>query len=461
MPIDNLPLYLQETIQKNFLERRYLDALFGKMAYRKVASKEKFPTRIGETLTKTRASKLAANTVPLDPTLNTNLDNGMTAGSYGVEQFTIGMNSYGSYLNLNLLDNTVNIVSNFLKNAENIATAGMQSRERLARDKLFSAYISGNTWILDTLAAPGTTIHVDDIRGFDRVYDATTGAMVPVDATHTLPCYFDDGDGTNPSTYLLVGSAADAVNVSSLYNSNPQLNNGGISGTLTFSTNVTVAAGTQYKSVRHYYAPIIIRPNNKTNFMQLTPNDTLDFSLLTAGVNMLRNNGVKEIDGDFYSLFMDYSSQNMLLKSDQFKYLTATQYESSPTIRRALIDKVLGSQYDFTTETIQQTITNASNQTVNINRVIISGADSLIEAEFDGTSEVMNNMYRDINHTTEADGLYFVVRAPLDILGMNIAQSWFWVGDYVAPTDILNTKVITPTATGKYFQRAVIVETSY
>lgn len=456
MPIDNLPLNLQETIQTNMLERAYYDGLTSETAYREIASKETFPVRIGETLTKTRKSRLAPNIIPLDPTKNGDLDNGMSSYMAAVEQFTVTINQYGDYTPLNLLDNQVNIVNNFLTDAENLAIQSSQSRERLARNAIFSAYTSGNTWITATLGAPGDTIAVDDIRGFDKVYDSVTGKMQPISLTYMLPCYLDDGDGTNLTTLQAIAVTPDAINTSSLKDL------GGISGTITFSTNATVAQGTIYKSIRHYYAPIIIRPNNKTNFMQLATTDTLVFKNLVTGVNMLRNNRIPMVDGSFYNLYMDYSAQNQLLNSDQFKYLTATTLESSRTVKQALFDKVLGSIYNFTTETIQQRIVNAMGDTVNVNRVIIGGAGALIEAEFEGTEIAVRNQYAQMLHNIQMhEGIAFVIRGALDMLGMNLTQAWTWIGGYVAPTDILTTPEIIPTSNGKYFKRAVIVESAY
>jgi hypothetical protein len=455
MPIDNLPLNLQETIQQNMLERAYYDGLVSETAYREIASKETFPVRIGETLTKTRKSRLAPNIIPLDPTKNGDIDNGMTAYMPAVEQFTVGINQYGDYTPLNLLDNQVNIVNNFLTDAENLGIQASQSRERLARNAIFSAYTSGNTWITATLAVPGDTIAVDDVRGFDKVYDSVTGIMQPISITYPLPCYLDDGDGTNLTTLNAIAVAPDMVNTSSL------AAYGGKSGTIQFSANATVAQGTIYKSIRHYYAPIIIRPNNKTNFMQLATTDSLTFDQLVHGVNMLRNNRIPMVDGNFYNLYMDYSAQNQLLKSDQFKYLTATTLETSTTVKQALFDKVLGSIYRFTTETIQQQVTNFNGDTVNVNRIIIGGGNSLIEAEFEGTQIAVQNQYAQyIHHIEMHEGIAFIVRGALDMLGMNLTQAWTWIGGYVAPTDILTTPEIIPTSNGKYFKRAVIIESA-
>jgi len=50
------------------------------------------------------------------------------------------------------------------------------------------------------------------------------------------------------------------------------------------------------------------------------------------------------------------------------------------------------------------------------------------------------------------------VRAPLDRLQQIVAQSWFWIGGFVAPTDATATSVIIPSAGAQYLKRAVVIE---
>ena len=47
---------------------------------------------------------------------------------------------------------------------------------------------------------------------------------------------------------------------------------------------------------------------------------------------------------------------------------------------------------------------------------------------------------------------------PLDRLAQIVAQSWFWVGGFVTPTDATATTTIIPTAGAQYLKRAVVIE---
>ena len=92
MGIQNFPLALQPIIQQGFLEREFQQALSSRLGYRMIADREQFAIGIGETLTRTRAGLKPSVTTPLAPAVNTNFDNGLTPGNWGVEQYTISIN---------------------------------------------------------------------------------------------------------------------------------------------------------------------------------------------------------------------------------------------------------------------------------------------------------------------------------------------------------------------------------
>jgi tetratricopeptide (TPR) repeat protein len=56
------------------------------------------------------------------------------------------------------------------------------------------------------------------------------------------------------------------------------------------------------------------------------------------------------------------------------------------------------------------------------------------------------------------DGVAMVTRGPLDRLQQICAQSWFWIGGFVAPTDATANSTIIPTAGAQYLKRAVVIE---
>ena len=145
MSISNFPSALQPIIQQGFLEREFEQALRSKLGYRACADREEFAVGIGETLTKTRAGLLPAVTLPLAASTNTNLDNGLSPGSWGVEQYTLTLNHYAATMDLNMVTSRVGIASQFLQNAYVNGEQAGRSLDDLARNALFSSYFGGNT----------------------------------------------------------------------------------------------------------------------------------------------------------------------------------------------------------------------------------------------------------------------------------------------------------------------------
>ena len=56
------------------------------------------------------------------------------------------------------------------------------------------------------------------------------------------------------------------------------------------------------------------------------------------------------------------------------------------------------------------------------------------------------------------DNVAMVTREPTDRLQQIIAQSWYWIGGFVAPSDTTTTPTTVPTANNAAFKRAVMIE---
>ena len=56
------------------------------------------------------------------------------------------------------------------------------------------------------------------------------------------------------------------------------------------------------------------------------------------------------------------------------------------------------------------------------------------------------------------DDVAMVTREPIDRLQQIIAQSWYWIGGFCAPSDTTTNPTTVPTATNAAFKRAVMVE---
>lgn len=437
MPISNFPAALQPIIQQGFLEREFQHALTSRLGYRACADRESFAVGVGETLTKTRAGLRPAVTNPVSAASNTDLDNGLTPGGWGVEQYTVTLNHYAATTDLNVVTSRVGIASQFLQNAAVNGEQAARSLDELARNALFAPYFGGNTRVRTALGAAGPTVAVDDIRGFTRAF--VNGTPTPVGGTTSLTC------AVGANAYTLVGAQADAVNLSTAP--------GGVSGTLTFKENVSVADGAAGSAIVAANASVIIRPGGRASTAALTASDTLTMASLLDAVAKLRLNAVPEIEGA-YNCYLDPVSARQLFADADFRQLFQGATSANQVFRQGMVNDFLGLRFVPTTEAYVQP--HPSLPGVVVRRPIVVGQGALIEADFAGMADP--DVAPANSLVILVDGIAMVTREPIDRLQQIIAQSWYWIGGFCAPSDTTTNPSVVPTATNAAYKRAVMVE---
>lgn len=440
MAIANFPSALQPIIQAGMLQREFEQALRANLIYRSVADREEFPVGIGESLTKTRAGLKPAVTAQLLPSTNTNLDNGISPSGWGVEQYTITIGMLADSTDLNMVTSRVGIASQFVQNAYVNGEQAARSLDLQARNALYSAYLGGNTRIRTTLGSAGQTVAVDDVRGFQNAF--VNGVQTPISNTNFIAVTI----GSN--VYNIGAVAVDGSNVSTAY--------GGISGTLTtVSGNITIADGTAGNAVTASTASGVVRPSGRATTAALTGTDTLTMSNLLDAKAKLELNAVPKIGG-FYHVFLDAVSARQLFADPDFKVLfQGATSENAAYAAGELASPFLGLRF-FQTHLSPTQTAGVSGFTVR--RTILAGSGALVEGVFQGTGE--SDIGPDDAIVSVSDGVAMVTRPPLDRLHQIIAQSWYWVGGYCAPTDTTTTSTTVPTATNAAFKRAVIIESA-
>lgn len=437
MGIQNFPAALQPIIQQGFLEREFQQALRSRLGYRACADREQIAVGIGETLTKTRAGLKPTVTTPIPPATNTNFDNGLTPTGWGVEQYTITINHYAATTDLNMVTSRVGIASQFLENAYVNGEQAARSLDEIARNALFNAYLGGNTRVRVTLGTAGPTLSVDDIRGFQNAF--VNGVQQAVTSANPLTVT------VGADSYTLVNAAADATNVSTAPN--------GVSGVLTFSGNVSVSDGTAGNTVTAANATVIVRPSQRANTSLLAASDTLTMSCLLDAVSKLRSNAVPEIDG-VYNCYLDPVSARQLFADPDFKQLFQGATSANQVFRQGMTNDFLGLRFVPTTEAFIQP--HPSLVGLMVRRPVICGRGTLVEGDFAGIGA--DDVAPKDSIVSIVDNIAMVTREPIDRLQQIIAQSWYWIGGFCAPSDTTTNPTTVPTATNAAFKRAVIVE---
>jgi hypothetical protein len=426
MSIANFPAALQPIIQQGFLSRKFRKGLESRLGFREVAERKVFPNRVGQTITDTVRGLKAPITTPTSAAANTGLDNGIAPSSFAVEQFSMGIDQYDDSIDLNMVAAGVAIASQFVENSYVNGMQAKQSLDRLARNNLYfgttsvgvldvGGYLGGNTRVIDTLGAPATTVHVDDIRGF-------TNIIGPLGVVTAVSFGTPSVVAINGTAYTLVGVVPDGAgaNVSTAPN--------GMSGVLNFTANVAVADATLNNPVVVSTAPVVLRPNNRKTTAALVAGDTLSMQVILKAVAQLRSNGVPAING-LYNCYLDEMQLLSLFADPQFQVLFRGAYDSKE-FRQGEVFELLGVRYITTNEAPQQASLGAGS----IHRAIICGKGALIEGDYEniGHSDIPDG---DKALMEMVDGVCMVTREPLDRLKQIIAQSWYWIGGFALPSE--------------------------
>ncbi len=447
MSIANLPVEIQNAIQTGMLQTAFESPLLPKMGYRHIADQESFPARIGQTITKTRAGLLPAITTPVPPAANTDITSGLTPQNWAIEQYTLALNQWMAQQMVNVVTTDVAIASIFLKNAFDLAVQAQFSVDTLAYNEIMNAYMGGNTHVITTIAAAQTTIHVDNIDGFETVFNGD-GAKVPISSTNPLNVQFQSG-----TVYSLVGSGADATNVS--------VTPGGTSGTLTFSTAVAISDGTAGQAVVSAVAPLVMRPYSTSGVMAPTTlaisgsdmaGGKLTMQMLLNARAQLQSNGVQPFPGGSFR-FICSPQQAVGLYQDPAFQMLYRGVPNTEVFQGGRVTHLLGIDVIESNLNIAQSVSGVGM----VQRGIMVGRGALIESTF------TNNGYAQAVHSeddriTIVDGIAHIIREPIDAALQVVTQTWSYIGGFVAPTDMTTNPQTIPTASNAYYKRGALIE---
>jgi hypothetical protein len=185
----------------------------------------------------------------------------------------------------------------------------------------------------------------------------------------------------------------------------------------------------------------------------LQATDTLTMGNLLDAVALLRRNAVPLVDG-VYNCYLDPVSARQLFSDPDFKQLFQGATSSNPVFRQGMVSDFLGLRFITTTEAYVQN--HPSIQNLYVRRPIVCGQGALIEGDFAGMAA--DDVAPKDSLVNVIDNVAMVTREPIDRLQQIIAQSWYWIGGFCAPSDTTTTPLTVPTATNANYKRAVMIE---
>ncbi len=413
-----LPAAVQAIIADGLLEATFENGLAPEFLFPALADSEPVAGQRGQRFTMTRTGLLTPTTTPLsgaDP----------TADTYSIEQFSGVLDQYGNSMDTNMLGSAVATASKFLRDVQTLGINAGQSLNRLARNRLYSAYAGGRTWVRTADGASNVTVAVQSVDGFEFVL--VNGVPTAV-------------SGATPLAVTVNGVANTVVGVDRA------------NRTLTLGTGMADTLGHVIVAAN---APTTIRPNARTSAYTITTGDTATMVLFHAAVARLRQQNVPTMPDGTYHAHVDPITVQQLLNDADFKQMFTGTGGSNEQTTRGTLGTLAGITFVANNEV--PTVTG-DGLAVTVRRPIVLGGGSLIAMPLEGQGQLLNGTGVEdvpgislVNVAPQMD-VVMIVRPPQDRLQQVIASTWAWTGDFAVPTDA------TANADASIVKRGVVIE---
>ena len=454
-----VPEAVLSLIQEGLIEREFHDGLFPNLAYRAEFSAEKWEGQTGTEVVMTRPGLIAPTTTPLAPGAEP------TPKNVPFEQWTMRLDQYADTIDTHMPSSAVANSNLFLRNVHQLGLQAGQSINRVARNVLFKAYLSGQTVSIGSTGSGSTTMRVASLNGFtDVVIPGSTQRPMPVSPALPLPVVI--GAGGTQETKSVTGYTPD----------NPSDPFG--PGTLFFSAGLTNTQPSR-SSVVSAYAPRVIRANGGSSVDAIGASDTLSIQQIVNAAAVLRTALVQPHEDGTYHAHISPLSQAQFYADPIFQRLNQSLPDGM-AYKEGFAGQLLGVSFFMNTESpgtlnsgslvatassgfygseLGAEVQNGAG--VQIGRVIITGRGAGYERYLDesaytteagttgkiGEFSVVNN---GVQILTER--IRLVIRAPLDRLQQNVSASWSITTGFATPSDIT-----APSGPQRY-KRAVCLE---
>jgi hypothetical protein len=435
-------------IQDRTLARVFRDALFPRILFRAEADPEMWPANLGTNQTFSRSGTMRPSTRPLEANQDP------TPLTYGIEQWEATAAQYGGSIDTHMPTSYVTIASLYLRNMHQLGLHSAQSVNRVVRDRLFNAYLAGNT-VVSANVGGGVSVPVVSLSGFTR--KQLNGRPAFVSPTNPLPILITTGGVT---------TAFNVVGFTSTF-PNDEIH----SGILTLD--VAHAGLTARDIVRAVNRSRVIRSGGGESVDAISSGDQFTVANVRAAIAQLRRNNVPTHEDGTIHCHLDPDSMNQIFNDNEFQRLNqslpdyihyremalgtfggVTFYRNTESPVVATVDQ--DPQFGFT---FAGELTNASG--VEIHRPIFTGGGAIEEKYLDESKYISEagingkiGEFAVVNNGIQvmAERIRLILRAPQDRLQQQTSASWSHSGDWPVPTDSLNT-----TSPADY-KRAVVVE---
>ncbi len=437
---------IRALVQENLLERAFHDALFPRLLFRGEAVPVGWPSGVGDTQIFSAPGLASIDARPLRPGEDPD------PITYPVEQWEAQLAQYASSIDTHMPTSITAIANLFLRNAHQLGMQAAQTLNRIVRNRMYAAALSGWT-VADGTSVGSTSLRVKRLNGFTRARRPDLAAGSPV--------RFNPVSASNPLQIILFDNAVEASNTVVGFTPDTPGDEFG-PGVLTLGVATTSVADRAY--VASIDRSALLRVGGGMKVDDLTPGTDIPTlaSVRSAVSEFWQQNVPEHPDGRFHChlapksqalMFADNEFQRLLTAlPDYYMYRQFALGELLNTVffrnsECPVVETVVGgttATYDQRDPFVGELTTNGAAGGSKVHRMLFSAQGGIFEyfsdlealtTEAGITGKIADP--RIVNNGIEvfSERIQLVIRAPLNRLQDQVATSWKFIGDWPVRTD--------------------------
>lgn len=446
-------------VQQNLLERAFHDALFPQLLYRGEATPQVWPAGVGDVQIFSAPGLIEPDLTPGTPGVDP------SPVSYPMEQWQAQLHQYHGTIDTHMPTSMVAIADLFLRNSHQLGLQAGMTVNRLARNRLYNAALSGWT-VADGAQVGVTELRVKRLNGLTRARNPLTSGASRVQ--------FDTVSSSNPLQVHIDVSGVDTLRNVIGYTPDTIGDEVG-PGTITINSAITVADRAYVYSAD---ATNIVRSGGGLKVDDVA-GDSPSFADLRKVVANFRENNVPAHPDGRYHAHLGPQSENLIFSDDELQRLN-TAIPDYYMYKQFAIGETLGTIYVRNSEApIVSTVVDGStgefsqrdpfggeltvDGTVGgerAHRILFTAQGGLMEYYSD-----LANLLTDagvqgkiaepqvVNNGIEVytDRIQLIIRSPQNRMADMVSTSWKIIADWPFRTD-------AATGDSARYKRAAVIE---
>jgi len=452
---------IRSLVQENILERAFHDALFPRLLFRGESSPVLWPANVGDTMVFTGAGLIKPKMKPLTPGVDP------TPSTFSAEQWTAILQQYGDSVDTHMPTSIAAIANLFLRNAQQLGLSAGQAMNRIVRNRLYNAALSGST-VANGAAAATTLLPVKRLNGFTRARRPDLPAGSPV--------RFDPVSTNNPLAIKVFDNGAEAsFNVIGYSPVTPGDEVG--PGVLQLSAAVTNVLDRAYVIADN--RTVIVRVGGGNSVDSIGSADLLRLSDIRAAVSRFWQQNVPEHPDGYFHAHLDPTSQGQIYADPEFQRLLTSLpdyymyrqfalgvllntvfFRNSECPLPETVDGGFTATFDQNDPFAGELYNNGTPSGVKVHRALFCGQGFIHEyyqdmsaliTEAGMTGRVAETRITNNGIEVNADRVQLIIRSPLNRLQDMVSTSWKFIGDWPVRTDVT-------TGDAAAYKRALVIE---